>query len=163
MATRTAPVYGFPPSYRAITLHMIDASGDTFTQRLMVASVATATAIEAWISLYQTISNASIYKITDELVREGNAFTSNATVAYRAAAESGINLAFKDAGTMDTFVMRVVAPVPTVMQGSNDVPLLTNADMIDFLAAVTALAPGYNFKSAQYTTRRERNNNPKLK
>lgn len=164
MATRTAPTFDpAAPTGRAITIHVMDVSGDTFTQRLIVAIGATTAAIEAWIALYQAVTNTTIWRITQELFWEGDADPDNATAAFRSGAENGINLLFKDADTLDTFTVRVVGPVSDTMQGNQDVPMLNGGSMDEFILATLTLAPDYNLRSSQYTTRRERSNNPKIR
>lgn len=163
MATRTAPLFTAPATSRAITIHLMDASGDTFAARLVVAISATLAAIEAWISLYQAMTNATVYKVTDELIREGEQSTANATAAYRASVESGINIAFKDTNNLNTVTHRIVAPVAGVMQGNNDIPNVSATDFQSFLISNAVILPTHVFKSAQYTSRRERSNNPRLK
>lgn len=164
MATRTAPAFDLAaPTGRAITIHLMDVSGDTFTQRLVVAVDATVAAIEAWIALYQAVTNSTLWRITQELFWEGDADPDNATSAYRAGVENGINLLFKNPETLDTFDIRVVAPVAASMQGNQDVPLLTGGSMDEFILATIALAPDYNLRSSQYTSRRERSNNPRIR
>lgn len=162
MATRTAPAFTATATGRRITIHMIDSSGDLFTEKLLVALAATAAAIEAWIAAYQAATNASVYKITDELLREGDADPDNAVSAFRAGIENGINLLYKNPTTRDTFGVRIIAPVAATMQGNQDIPLLSSTEATDLITATLALTTGYNFKSSQYTTHRERSNNPRV-
>ncbi len=164
MATRTAPEFDLAaPTARLITVHLMDVSGDTFTEQLKVAIDATEAAIEAWIALYQLVTNSTLYKITQLLLWEGDADPDNATSAYRAGVENGTNLLFKDPATRDAFGVRVVAPVAATLQGNQDIPLLNGGSMDEFILATIALAPTYDLASSQYTTRRERTNNPRIK
>lgn len=163
MATRTAPLMTATATGRAITIHLMDVSGDTWTERLVVAIGATAAAIEAWVAFYQALTNATVWKITDEIVREGDADPDNAVAAFRAATENGINLTFKDPATRASFTLRAVAPIAAIMQGNQDIPLLSATELTDFITGTLALVPSYDFKSSQYTVHRERSNNPKVK
>jgi len=160
--TRTAPAFTSSPTARAITISLVDASGDTFAARLVVAISATAAAIEAWVAAYQAFTNMSVYDIRDELIREGDRDPDNAVAAYRAGRESGVNHLFKNPTTRQTFSLRGVAPVAAAMQGNQDVPLLSSDEETDLITATLALATGYNFVSAQWTGRRERSNNPRI-
>lgn len=160
--TRTAPAFTAAADGRAITLHLVDASGDNFTERLVVAIAATAAAIEAWAAAYAAFTNSSLWKITEELLREGDKDPDNAVAAYRGGVENGINLVFKDAGTTNTFDIRGVAPIPDVLQGNQDIPLLSSTEAVALITTTLAIAPGYTFRSAQYTTHRERRNNARV-
>jgi hypothetical protein len=44
------------------------------------------------------------------------------------------------------------------MQGNQDIPLLTYADMLTYIAEAGDVLTAYALQSAQYTERRERNN-----
>ncbi len=164
MATGTWGDLEDPANSRAISFSVIDISGDTFPVRLGVALSATYAAIQAWIALYQLCTNTSVFDVRDELSWSGDADPDNATAAFRAGKENGINLLFRNASTDDTFPLRVVGPVAAIMQGNQDIPLLSGAGSLDeFIVATIGLAPTYNFDSAQFTGRRERSNNPRIK
>lgn len=160
---RTAPVLTTDPSERAIVVHFMDASGDQWTERLVVALTATLTAINAWISLYQAVTQASIFDVTEERTWDGDADPDNANSNQRSGIENGINLMLKEPALNITESVRVIAPIPEVFQGNQDIPLLSQDDMEAFIVATLALRAGYNFRQAQYTTRRERKNNPRVK
>lgn len=145
------------------TIHMMDASGDTWTERIAVVASTTLAAIQAWVNLYQAITNSSIWKVTRETIWQGDADPDNAVAAYRGGVENGINLSFRDADTGITEPIRLIAPLSTVMQGNQDIPLLTGGDMDDFILATLGLMPDFNFATAQYTVHRERRGNPKVK
>jgi len=49
------------------------------------------------------------------------------------------------------------------MQGNQDIPLLTAAEFIALIQSYQVLLTGYSLASAQYTERRERKNNPRIK
>jgi len=164
MATSTFGDVTDDPDIRAISFSVIDVSGDTWPGKLSVALTATYAAIQAWLELYQACTNTSIFDVRDELSWSGDADPDNATAAFRAGKENGINLLFKNADTADTFPMRVVAPVANIMQGNQDIPLLAGAGSLDELIIATiGLQPTYNFVSAQFTAHRERSGNPKVK
>lgn len=148
---------------RAISFTVMDASGDTWPQKLYVALTATYAAIQAWLELYQACTNTSIFDVRDERSWNGDADPDNAVAAFRSSKENGINLLFKDADTGDTFPLRVVGPVADIMQGNQDIPLLTGGSLDELILATIGLQPDYNFASAHYTVRRERTNNPRVK
>jgi len=150
------------PNELAYTLHMIDASGDHWTERLVVAITTTIAAVQAWIVLYQAVTQASVYSVTQENIWSGAELAGNATFLARSGIEQGINMSFKDPATSDLFPLRVVAPVPGVMEGANDIPDMGSAGMTNLVTATIGLEPTYDFTSAQYTGRRERTNNPRV-
>lgn len=161
--TRTAPAATAAANRRYISIHMIDASGDQLAHKLAVAIAATAAAIEAWIAAYQAATNSSVYEYTDTLIRSGEALTANAVAAYRGGVENGVNLLFKNPGTLDTFGVRVIAPVSGDMSALGDAPDVAGTLLQDVIDTTTALAAGYDFSSAQYTSRRERRNNSRVR
>lgn len=161
--TRTAPLFTAAVTARSITLHLIDASGDLYTENMPVAVAATAAQIEAWAAAYAAASNASLYAITDNQLRDGDADPDNAIAEYRASVKSGINMLFKNVTTTDTESERLIAPIAAVMQGNQDIPLLSAAEAAAVITTTLALLPGYSFQQGQYTDRRERKNNPIVK
>lgn len=148
---------------RVISFSVIDASGDTWADQLFVAIAATSAAIEAWLQLYQAVTNTSIFDVRDTRGWHGDADPDNAVAAFRSGKDDGINLLFKDADTSETRPLRVVGPVADVMQGNQDIPLLNGGSMDELIVATIGLAPTFNFASAQFTSRRERKGNPKVK
>lgn len=162
--TKTAPAITGTATRRVITLHMIDASGDKWAQKLIVALSATLSAINAWIVFYQAVTQASVYAVTDELLWAGAEDVTNAEDGARSGKENGVNLGFFNAATRDLFSLRLIAPIEDVMSGASDVPLPAQADLASLISnTATLLAPAtYVFKNAQYTTRRERQNNPRV-
>lgn len=152
-----------PASQRSFTVHLMDASGDTWTEKLIVALSATYAAIQAWVVLYQAVTQASVYDVTEEFSWAGDADPDNAQFLARSGVENGINLSLRDPDTTDTRPLRVVAPIAAIMQGNQDIPLLSATALANLIVATLALQPGYNLRSAQYTSHRERKNNPRVK
>jgi len=148
---------------RFISFSVIDASGDTWPTRLAVALSATYAAIQAWLELYQAVTQTSIFDVQDIRTWAGDADPDNAEALFRGGKDDGINLLFRDPDTAQTFPLRVVGPVAAVMQGNQDIPLLTGGSMDELIVATIGLAPTYNFASAQFTSRRERSGNPRVK
>jgi len=160
--TRTAPLFTAPVTRRMITLHLIDRSGDTWAESLIVGVAATAASIEAWAAAYAACSQASLFMITDAQIREGAKASSNANFDQRNQVSQGINLLLRNPSTNLSLNPRVVAPVLAAMQGDQDIPIV-DADPVEALiSAIAALQATYNFQSAQYTDRRERKNNPRV-
>lgn len=163
MSTRTAPAMTAAATSRQISLRLIDASGDLYSEPLVVPVAATAANIEAWAAAYAAASNASLYAIEDTAFREGDADPDNAAAEYRGSVKDGINLLFKDVPNRVTFTDRVIAPVAATMQGNQDIPLLSSTELTNVITSVLTLKAAYDFNQAQFTERRERTNNPRIR
>jgi len=162
-AVPTFPDVEAAATYRQITLQVIDASGDKDAVGLLVPVGTTVAQVNTIAETYQDITQASVYGVISSLFWEGDADPDNADTQQRNSNKDGINLLFKDITTRMTAPVRVVAPIPAVLQGNQDIPLLSNADMIAFITAVLAAKPSFDFQRAQYTERRERANNPVIR
>jgi hypothetical protein len=160
--TRTAPAFTAAATSRIVTLRLIDASGDKYAEAWSVPVAATAANIEAWAAAYAAASNASLYEIWDLVARAGDADPDNAVSAFRAATENGINLLFKNPTTGATEDTRLVAPIAAVMQGNQDIPLLSATELSALITAQLAVDTTKPFTNAQYTVRRERKNNARV-
>lgn len=143
-------------------MHMVDASGDTWVEDLYVAIAATAAAIQAWIILYQTATQASIYQVTREEIWAGAKDSGNADFNARFEVKNGVNLSFRDSVTDELVSLRVVAPVLGDMQGETDIPVPNVAPLSDLIIALPGISPNEVFQTAQYTIHRERKGNPKI-
>jgi len=162
MATRTAPATTATPTTTA-TLHLIDSSGDNITDAITVPAALTAANIEIWADAYQAATQASIWKVSQTLEWVGDADPDNADVGQRNSVKDGVNLLWKNLTTLRTQTPRLFAPIADVMQGNQDIPLLSAAEMTALIAAYQTLLSGFTLGSAQYTERRERFNNPRIK
>lgn len=162
MATRTAPAVTGAVSKFLMTLHLIDASGDTYTESIKTLTAPTAVDIEAWAAAYQASSKASIYAVSTQSIWEGDADVSNADVGQRNSVKNGVNLLFKSASALNTYNQRLVAPIDANMQGNQDIPLLSNGAFTTLILAYQTLVTPHTLYSAQYTERTERTNNPKV-
>lgn len=160
--TRTAPAVTGAITSCITTVHLIDASGDKFTDALVTLAIPTAIDVESWAGAYQAASQASVYKISQSFLWEGDADTDNAEVGQRNSISDGINLLFKNVATQDTMTPRLIAPVGDVMQGNQDIPLLSSIQMTALILAELTILVGYALQSAQFTGRRERSNNPRI-
>lgn len=161
--TRTAPAFTAAATDRQITLHLMDASGDVWAENMRVPVAATAANIETWAAAYAADSQASLYGITDNILRFGDADPDNAETDQRNSVKDGINMLYKNLTTHLTQPTRVIAPIPAALQGNQDIPLLTSTENAALIAATLAIITGFTFQRAQYTERRERRNNPVIK
>lgn len=161
--TRTAPAFTAAATARQITLQLIDASGDEYSVNKHVAVASTAAAIEAWAAAYADGTQASLFRIDDNQIRAGAKAAVNADAGDRSGVEQGINLSYSNGATLDGFTTRLIAPVAETMTGDTDIPIVTSDEIVAINVAEIALSAGYTFQSAQYTTRRARKGNPKVK
>lgn len=161
--TRTAPTYVAQPPFRRLTIHLVDASGDNFADSMLINPGATAVEVEAIIANYQLSTQASVWKVTNVGEYVGEEDPDNATALNRSSVKDGINMLYRNTADMGTFTPRVVAPVAGIMQGNQDIPLLV-APLTDLVTAVLAVQPAtVGLASMQFTERRERSNNPRVK
>jgi len=160
--TRTAPLFTATATDRLVTIHVVDRSGDNWAETFRFPVGQSASTIETVIAAYQAATQASVWKVTDQLIREGAEVSANANIDQRNQASQGINLLFKNPTSHITYTPRIVAPVLAAMQGDQDIPVV-DADPVEaFISAYVAILASFNFQSAQYTDRRERKNNPRV-
>lgn len=156
--TRTAgTVDGTPPKV-IVSIQAVDASGDKFSNALTLTAVPANADIESWVAAYQAVTQASVYNVTVALEYLGDIDPDNAQTSQRNSVTDGINLMWKDFATLKSQTTRVVAPVPAVLQGNQDIPLLSFVDMLTLIAEEGTLLTAYALQSGQYTNRRQRNN-----
>lgn len=163
MATRTAPTVDGTPNQVNIGLSVVDASGDTYSDSIVLTAAPLDVDIEAYVAAYQLVTQASVFEVRVEAIYTGDADPDNADTNQRNSVKDGINFSWKDFTALKTQSTRVVAPVPDVMQGNQDIPLLTFVDMLTYIAETGDILTAYALQTAQYTERRERSNNPKIK
>lgn len=162
--TRTAPDVSVAASnLNNTTLHFIDASGDQFTDNIQTVAPLGLGVVEAYAANYQSATQASLWKVTQTLSWYGEPDPDNAEALYRGSVKDGINLLFKNATTLNTQSPRLIAPIAGVMQGNQDIPLLTAAEFVALIGTYQTMLVGYDLLSAQFTERRERSNNPRIK
>lgn len=161
--TRTAPtVSDITQTTIGVTIHLIDASGDVYTD-YVVASALDLVDVQAFAQAYQATTQASVYKVSVTQEWEGEADPDNASAGFRGEVQNGINILFKDPVATLKQAPRVVAPIDTILQGSQDIPLLVSPLTTLVTQYLTLLGGDYGMSSMQYTARRERRNNPKIK
>lgn len=165
VGTRTAPVVAIANITSSNTsLHWMDASGDKTTNTLLTPDLVSDGLVEAWASAEQAGSQASLWKVEQTIVYQGDADASNAGTDQRNSVADGVNMLYKNVPLLTTQTLRSIAPILDVMQGNQDIPLLGTPGYSAVITAVLAIigASGYNMQSAQFTGRRERKNNPRI-
>lgn len=161
--TRTAPVVGaLTQTSIGVTVHLIDASGDQTTD-YVISDSSDLLDVEAFVAAYQPTTQASIWKVTFSQEYEGDADPDNGQALYRGSVSDGINLLFKDTAALRKQAPRVYAPVPAIMQGNQDIPLLVAPLTTLVTQYLVLMAGAFSLDSMQFTGRRERSNNPRIK
>lgn len=146
-----------------ISFHLVDASGDLTTQNMDVANTAAAGDVDGLAQTYQDASNASLYKVTRTQSWVGSIDPDNAVAAYRGTIAEGINLLFKNPAQF-TRALRLVAPIAAIMQGNQDIPIITPTNELGLMVVdYLTLSSGFDLETLQFTGRRERRNNPKIR
>lgn len=163
MATRTAPTVDGTITQCLTSISVVDASGDVNSVTIKTATKPTDAEIEAWVDAYQAATQASVFKVTIQSVYEGVQDSDNADTNQRNSVKDGINMLYKDVVNLRSQSPRLFAPVPAVMQGNQDIPLITGTPLETLLTAQATLYAGYDLQSVQYTERRERRNNARIK
>lgn len=162
MATGTWGSVATDPDAVVYKMSMIDASGDRWTEDLIVALAATAAAVQAWLVLYQTVTQASIWQVERSYIWAGAMDSSNADFGARFEVKNGINLSFRDTVSDELDPLRVVAPETGTMQTTTDIPTPSVPPLSDLITATIGIKPTVAFQTAQYTIHRERRGNPKV-
>lgn len=161
--TNTNPAVTGTPNGASVSMHLVDASGDVWSQSLPIANTAAAADVDGLVETYQAATNASIWKVTRTQEWVGTIDPDNAIAEYRASIAEGINLLFRNTTTLDARAFRLIAPIAAVMQGNQDIPLITATAMVNMITDYLTLSSGYDLESAQFTGRRERRNNPRIR
>lgn len=168
--TRTAPTVGaLTTTEQTVGISLIDASEDVFSDSLKFegGALLDMAEIEAWVADYQPATQASIFEVRHQIVWRGSANPTNAEAGYRGSIADGININFLDTDVFNSGVgMRVIAPVAAWLQGNSDVVIVPAVGVADALLDQTltllnSLGGGFSLETLQFTTRRERRNNPK--
>lgn len=166
--TRTAPeVVATEITQNNISIGVVDASGDTYSEGVVIAGGAlpTLATIEALVVAYQAATQASVWEVSVTNVFRGSKNPGNANALFRAGKENGINMLYRDTDVLNAVAtQRLVAPVAATMVANTDMPVYPLvAPMVALNAAFIALlGAGYSLESLQFTGRRERRNNSKI-
>lgn len=163
VGTRTAPAVSGAITDAVATLHLIDASGDQITDAILATTAPSGANMETLAAAYQASSQASLWKVSITQNWTGDADPDNAGTGSRDSVKDGVNMLWKNLTTLRTQNPRLVAPLAANMQGNQDIPLLTATEFAALIAAYQTILSGFSLQSAQYTERRERSNNPKIK
>lgn len=166
MPTHTVPTIGaLTVTENLISVAGVDRSNDTYVESIKQAGGALTDMadIEAFTAQYKANTQLSVFRVVQQVVWEGQKDPDNADLAYRANAESGINLLFRNTTVTppQVFTGRVAAPIATIMQGAQDIPLLVSPLTL-LVTQYINMMPDFALESMQYTGRKERKNNPRI-
>lgn len=155
--TMTAPTMVSAITYRLISIHFVDASGDVWSESFRTPSATTAAQIDTLIADIQERSNASIWRVDDQLIRQGAAAKTNATTAPRSQSVfDAVFLTFKNIATSVAFRIYIPAPLEVTLLDETDSP--NNTDLADVAtAAAVVLGAGFVWQSSRYVEHKETN------
>lgn len=161
--TRTAPNIGGTPTFKRISIGLIDAQGDLRSLSLIGIAATTVSMVETLVAAIQDASNASIYSCTISDVYEGARSKANALNAPVVSLYSNIVYHVK-ASPSESQRGYVPAPLSAVFVAGTDTPDSTNTLLITIMAAVDSVvgAAAYTGVSLRYTERREINDSVPL-
>lgn len=156
MPVRTAPTVTGSPTSIAVSVRMIDASGDERSVRLIVPPTATDIEIESYVARLQAASNASVWEVQIQNLYTGAKLASNATNAVSASVFNNIVLLLK-LNTLTSQNAYVPAPISALVPSGDKVDI-TNQTYIDWRDdTLTMLGGNYSAQSVRFTERREKN------
>jgi len=159
----TFPDVASAANHKLVTIRVVDASGDKDAVSFYCPVATTNAQIDDIATDYQAATQASVYEVHIASIWSGDSDPDNAETDQRNSVKQGINLGFKNITTNQALEIRVVAPVPEDMQGNQDIPLLTATEFAALIADYQAILTGFSLSSAQFTGRRERSNNPRIR
>jgi len=166
MPTHTVPTIGaLTVTENLISFGLVDKSNDTFNEALKLpgGALTDMADIEAFAAQYKANTQMSMFRAVQMVIWEGARDADNADLGFRAQAENGINLLFRNNTVTPpaSYTGRVAAPIAGIMQGNQDIPLLVSPLTL-LVAQYINMLPDYALESMQYTGRRERKNNPRI-
>jgi hypothetical protein len=167
--TRTAPIVGaLTVTENHIALGLVDASGDLYSEDLKTVGggLADMAEIQAYAAAYQLGTQASLYEVRHTAIWTGSINPTNAEALFRGTVAEGINMGFRDTDVFNAvYGGRLIAPVAATMVANTDTPVYPLvAPMTTLTAAmIVLLGAGYSLETLQFTGRRERKNNVKIR
>lgn len=157
MATRTAPAVDGSPTYKQVSVTLIDESGDIRSVSLRTPASATDAQVQSYVSELQSATNASIFRVEVQYVYEGAMNRANATNATHPSVYDNVAVGFKSITTGNNQTAYIPAPLDALTLVGDSVNT-TNADYVDWRDAVDTLIGGdYAPRYARFTERRESN------
>lgn len=164
---RTAPAINGTPSYQRVSFHWVDASGDMRSDSADLPAGATVAQIEDVVEEMAANSGASLWKVEQAAVYEGDSSKTNANpTAPRNSVYDNVVGLLRNTTTRKTQNAFIPAPSPTLF--SPDTTDNPDTDPTGVLAGIMSVwevmlgAAAWVPVSARYTERREMNTRQKF-
>lgn len=167
--TRTAPAAtAGDVTANLVTMHLVDISGDLKTETIKTpgGAILDNADIQAFSVAYQAASHASLWGVSQQIDWFGSINPTNAEAGIRPMVEQGINLGFNDTDVFNSATtQRLLAPVAATMIGNTDTPVYPLVTPLSTLvnAYITLMGAGFSLEFLQYTARKERKNNTRIR
>lgn len=161
--TRTAPTINGTPTYKQLSLSMIDFTGDLYSETFRIDAAAAPADIEAFVVAYQDATNASVYRADVQDVYRGvSDGSNNAANDPRRSVFQGVNLLFRQPDFTSTG-LRIVAPLDALMVLNTDLVNPSAAQYVALVNAYLAIVTGTpDWESASYSERKETNTRARI-
>lgn len=159
---RTAPAINGTPTYQQVSFHWIDASGDKRSDSVVLPAGATVAQIEDAAEELGAHSNASLYKVEQSAVYEGDGSKTNANpTAPRNSVYDNVVGLLRNITTRKTQNVFIPAPTPDLFspEETDNVDTSPTGFLAGILTAYETMlgAAAWIPVSARYTERREIN------
>lgn len=155
--TRTSGSIDGTPTYKQLSIGLVDFSGDLRSISMRLPADATNAQCEAVVSALQTATQASVYRVEVQFVYEGAVSPANATSNENSSVFDNISIGFKDASSGASQTAYIPAPIVALI-GAGDVVNTDETAFTGYRDAVdTALAAEYAPRFTRFTERREIN------
>lgn len=156
--TRTAPTVDGTVTFKAMSMKLVDSSGDERTVRIQPLKAAvTNTEIEALVAATQTLTNASIAVVNVIDIYSGALSASNADDAVYTSVYDNVVLLEKNSTTTQAINAFIPAPINTLIDAGD----VVDTDLVAYTtwrgAVGDVLADEFAPVSVRFTERREKN------
>ncbi len=162
---RTAPTVSGTPNANKVSLHWIDASGEVRSDSIYLDLATTDLEVEAMAAAAAALSNASLWKITQQIVYVGAKTPSNADggIVFE---DVDSNLVFQVSDAIGSQSIRAYIPSPIqslTMVGETEDPDPVATGVVTYLTALgAAVVTGWSVVGIRFTQRRDINNQTKI-
>lgn len=156
--TQTAPAIDGTPTYKQLSLRLIDSDGTKRALDYQLPNTVTNLEMNSVMSSLQACTNASIYEAWVSDVYFSNAVATNAANAVQQSVRQNIVILFRDDVLLKSQEVYIPAPLSALfVTGTKNIDI-TNALYLAYKGFVdAALATDYEPVSVRYTERRQIN------
>lgn len=157
--TASAPTVDGTPLYDKVSIHYVDASGDTRSDSIQIDPGTTDAQVQTMVGLIQGNSNASIYKVERTATYASIPNPTNAVAAVYPSVYDNVVLLFKTPLNASQNVF-IPAPDTDIMPTDSDTPdmaalIPTSVAIINVLEGLGTVE--WSGVSGRFTERREKN------